>query len=63
MSFCTHTEAINQLYIKLYPDQLAKSPAIEHFVQTVWQLVGSNNLPSVADDHVSSIPSLRAVSF
>lgn len=42
----------DQLYIKLYPDQLAKSPAVEHFVQTVWQLVGSNNLPNVADDNV-----------
>lgn len=50
----THARAEigDQLYIKLYPDQLAKSPAIEHFVQTVWQLVGSNNLPNVADDNV-----------
>ncbi|KAH0831109.1 armadillo-type protein [Lanmaoa asiatica] len=52
---------ITELYIKLYPDQLAKSPAIEHFVQTVWQLVGSNNLPSVADDNLVS-QALRFIS-
>ena len=54
-------EIPDQLYIKLYPDQLAKSPAIEHFVQTVWQLVGSNNLPNVADDNVrpARVPSTR----
>ena len=28
------------------------SRAIEHFVQTLWQFVGSNNLPNVADDNV-----------
>ncbi|KAN0094806.1 CAS/CSE protein, C-terminus domain containing protein [Tylopilus felleus] len=52
---------ITELYIKLYPDQLAKSPAIENFVQTVWQLVGSNNLPNVADDHLVS-QALRFIS-
>ncbi|KAI9569377.1 armadillo-type protein [Boletus coccyginus] len=52
---------ITELYIKLYPDQLAKSPAIEHFVQTVWQLVGSNNLPNVADDNLVS-QALRFIS-
>ncbi|KAF8839712.1 Cse1-domain-containing protein [Paxillus ammoniavirescens] len=52
---------ITELYIKLYPDQLAKSPAIENFVQSVWQLVGSNKLPNVSDDNLVS-QSLRFIS-
>ncbi|KIJ59904.1 hypothetical protein HYDPIDRAFT_99775 [Hydnomerulius pinastri MD-312] len=52
---------IAELYIKLYPDQLSRSPAIETFVQSVWQLVGSNKLPNVSDDNLVS-QSLRFVS-
>ncbi|KIK96918.1 hypothetical protein PAXRUDRAFT_825478 [Paxillus rubicundulus Ve08.2h10] len=52
---------ITELYIKLYPDQLSKSPAIENFVQSVWQLVGSNKLPDVSDDNLVS-QSLRFIS-
>ncbi|KAF9242294.1 armadillo-type protein [Melanogaster broomeanus] len=52
---------IIELYIKLYPDQLAKSPAIENFVQSVWHLVGSNKLPNVSDDNLVS-QSLRFIS-
>ncbi|KAG6917213.1 hypothetical protein DXG01_003418 [Tephrocybe rancida] len=50
-----------ELYIKLYPDQLQKSPAVESFVQAVWALVGSNNLPGVADDQLVS-QALRFIS-
>lgn len=42
-----------QLYIKLYPEQLQQSPAVESFVQSVWGLIGSNQLPGIADDNVS----------
>jgi hypothetical protein len=36
------------LIIKIFPDQLSRSPAVEGFVQSVW----SNKLPGVADDEV-----------
>ncbi|KAH7882920.1 CAS/CSE protein [Phlebopus sp. FC_14] len=52
---------IAELYIKLYPDQLSRSPAIESFVQGVWQLVGANKLPNVSDDSLVS-QSLRFIS-
>jgi hypothetical protein len=42
----------SQLYIKIFPDQLSRSPAVEGFVQSVWELIGSNKLPGVADDAV-----------
>jgi exportin-2 (importin alpha re-exporter) len=41
-----------QLFLKLYPEQLQKSSAVENFIQSVWQLVGSNGLPGIADDSV-----------
>ncbi|KAG5652934.1 hypothetical protein H0H81_003010 [Sphagnurus paluster] len=50
-----------ELYIKLYPDQLQQSPAIESLVQAVWALIGSNKLPGVADDTLVS-QSLRFIS-
>lgn len=52
---------IAELFIKLYPDQLLKSPAVETFVKNVWNLVGSNKLPGVADDALVS-QSLRFIS-
>ena len=52
---------IAELFIKLYPDQLQKSPAVEALVQNVWNLVGSNKLPGVADDALVS-QSLRFIS-
>ncbi|KAH7929305.1 Cse1-domain-containing protein [Leucogyrophana mollusca] len=52
---------IAELYIKLYPDQLSKSSAVESFVQGVWELVGSGKLPGVADDSLVS-QSLRFIS-
>ncbi|RDB24273.1 Importin alpha re-exporter [Hypsizygus marmoreus] len=52
---------IAELYIKLYPDQLQQSPAVESLVQEVWALVGSNKLPSLADDGLVS-QSLRFIS-
>ncbi|KAG2356783.1 CAS/CSE protein [Suillus spraguei] len=52
---------IGELYIKLFPDQLSRSPAVEGFVQSVWELIGSNKLPGVADDSLVS-QSLRFIS-
>ncbi|KAG6828872.1 hypothetical protein H0H92_006481 [Tricholoma furcatifolium] len=50
-----------ELYIKLYPDQLQQSPAVESLVQAVWALIGSNKLPNAADDNLVS-QSLRFIS-
>ncbi|KAG2007419.1 importin alpha re-exporter [Coprinopsis cinerea AmutBmut pab1-1] len=52
---------IAELFIKLYADQLQRSPAVPKFVEHVWSLIGSNKLPSVADDGVVS-QSLRFIS-
>ncbi|KAG6820300.1 hypothetical protein H0H93_002564 [Arthromyces matolae] len=52
---------IAELYIKLYPEQLQQSPAIESFVQSVWAQIGSNQLPGIADDGLVS-QSLRFIS-
>ncbi|KAG6872821.1 hypothetical protein C0995_006303 [Termitomyces sp. Mi166 len=52
---------IAELYIKLYPEQLLQSPAVESFVQSVWGLIGSNQLPGIADDNLVS-QSLRFIS-
>ncbi|TFK31640.1 importin alpha re-exporter [Crucibulum laeve] len=52
---------ISELFIKLYPEQLQKTPAVESLVQGVWSLVGSNRLPNVADDSLVS-QSLRFLS-
>ncbi|KAF9447282.1 Cse1-domain-containing protein [Macrolepiota fuliginosa MF-IS2] len=52
---------IAELFIKLYPDQLQKSRAVEMFVQSVWTLVGANKLPNISDDHLVS-QSLRFIS-
>ncbi|KAF8963542.1 importin alpha re-exporter [Flammula alnicola] len=45
---------IAELFIKLYPEQLQKSPAVETLVQSVWSLIGSNKLPGVGDDALVS---------
>ncbi|KJA18706.1 hypothetical protein HYPSUDRAFT_45045 [Hypholoma sublateritium FD-334 SS-4] len=50
-----------ELFIKLYPEQLQKTPAVETLVQSVWSLVGSNKLPGVGDDAFVS-QSLRFIS-
>ncbi|KAF9472710.1 importin alpha re-exporter [Pholiota conissans] len=52
---------ISELFIKLYPEQLQKTPAVETLVQGVWSLVGSNKLPGVGDDSLVS-QSLRFIS-
>jgi len=52
----------SQLFIKLYPDQLQSSHAVEALVQAVWALVGSNKLPSLADDGVSPLSSFSPLS-
>ncbi|KIM38838.1 hypothetical protein M413DRAFT_75629 [Hebeloma cylindrosporum] len=52
---------ISELFIKLYPEQLQKTPAVETLVQSVWSLVGSNKLPGVGDDALVS-QSLRFIS-
>jgi hypothetical protein len=44
--------SLRQLYVKLYPDQLTRSPSVEGFVQGVWTLVGSGRLPGLVDDGV-----------
>ncbi|KAG1899562.1 uncharacterized protein F5891DRAFT_981082 [Suillus fuscotomentosus] len=41
---------IGKIFIKLFPDQLSRSPAVEGFVQSVWELIRSNKLPGVTDD-------------
>ncbi|CAA7263712.1 unnamed protein product [Cyclocybe aegerita] len=52
---------IAELFIKLYPEQLQKTPAVETIVQSVWSLIGSNKLPGVSDDALVS-QSLRFIS-
>ncbi|KAH6910802.1 importin alpha re-exporter [Coprinopsis sp. MPI-PUGE-AT-0042] len=52
---------IAEMFIKLYADQLQRSQAVPQFVQNVWQLIGSNKLPAIADDGVVS-QSLRFIS-
>ncbi|KAF8650732.1 hypothetical protein AX16_005105 [Volvariella volvacea WC 439] len=52
---------IAELFIKLYPDQLQRSPAVQSFVQGVWTLIGSNSLPYISDDTLVS-QSLRFIS-
>ncbi|KDR74835.1 hypothetical protein GALMADRAFT_249739 [Galerina marginata CBS 339.88] len=52
---------IAELFIKLYPEQLQKTASVQTIVQSVWLLVGSNNLPGVADDALVS-QSLRFIS-
>ncbi|TFK20990.1 importin alpha re-exporter [Coprinopsis marcescibilis] len=52
---------IAELFIKLYADQLQRSPIVAKLVELVWQLIGSNNLPGIGDDGVVS-QSLRFIS-
>ncbi|KAF9074712.1 importin alpha re-exporter [Rhodocollybia butyracea] len=50
-----------ELFVKLFPETLQTSNAVETFVQGVWSLIGSNRLPSIADDTLVS-QSLRFIS-
>ncbi|KAL0945218.1 hypothetical protein HGRIS_000730 [Hohenbuehelia grisea] len=50
-----------ELFLKLYPEQLQNTNSVESFVQEVWSLVGSNRLPTIADDALVS-QSLRFIS-
>lgn len=50
--YSSHAHYCRKLFIKLYPDQLQKSPAVEMFVQKVWSLIGANKLASISDDQV-----------
>lgn len=52
---------IAELFIKLYPEQLPQTPIVESLVQAVWNLIGSNKLPGIADDSLVS-QSLRFLS-
>lgn len=52
---------IAELFIKLYPEQLQKTPSVESLVQGVWTLIGANKLPGIANDALVS-QSLRFVS-
>ncbi|KAJ4491703.1 CAS/CSE protein [Lentinula lateritia] len=50
-----------ELFIKLFPETLQTSNAVETFVQAVWSLIGSNRLPNVSDDMLVS-QSLKFIS-
>ncbi|KAK2460740.1 hypothetical protein APHAL10511_007210 [Amanita phalloides] len=52
---------VAELFVKLYPDQLQGSKAVEMLVQRVWSLVGSNKLPNTPDDILVS-QALRFIS-
>ncbi|KAG7451472.1 importin alpha re-exporter [Guyanagaster necrorhizus] len=52
---------IAELFLKLYPEQLQQSGAVQTLVQGVWSLVGSNQLPNISDDHLVS-QALRFIS-
>ncbi|KAK0485031.1 CAS/CSE protein [Armillaria novae-zelandiae] len=52
---------IAELFLKLYPEQLQQSGAVQTLVQDVWSLVGSNQLPNISDDHLVS-QALRFIS-
>ncbi|THV04546.1 importin alpha re-exporter [Dendrothele bispora CBS 962.96] len=52
---------IVELFVKLYPEQLTLSKGVETFVSGVWSLIGSNQLPGIADDSLVS-QSLRFIS-
>lgn len=52
---------ISELWMKLYPEQLQRSNAVATIVQNVWLLIGSDKLPSIADDALVS-QALRFIS-
>ncbi|KAK0469414.1 CAS/CSE protein [Desarmillaria tabescens] len=52
---------IAELFLKLYPEQLQQSGAVQTLVQDVWSLVGSNQLPNISDDQLVS-QALRFIS-
>jgi exportin-2 (importin alpha re-exporter) len=43
----------HQLYVKLYPEMLARSQSVGTFVKKVWELVGGGKQLGVAYDQVS----------
>ena len=49
----------HQLYVKLYPEMLARSQSIGPFVKKVWDLVGGGNQLGIAYDQVVHPPSLN----
>ncbi|KAJ7224424.1 CAS/CSE protein [Mycena pura] len=52
---------IAELFLQLYPDQLQQSRTIEVFMEGVWNMLGNNNMPGLADDALVS-QSLRFLS-
>ncbi|CAL1709388.1 unnamed protein product [Somion occarium] len=50
----THILEIAELYVKLYPETLQGSGAVEALVRKVWELIGSGKLPGLADDGLVS---------
>ncbi|KAJ7126549.1 CAS/CSE protein [Mycena crocata] len=52
---------VAELFLQLYPEQLQQSGAIESFMQGVWNMIGNNNMPGLADDGLVS-QSLRFLS-
>ncbi|KAG2745228.1 hypothetical protein P692DRAFT_20742045 [Suillus brevipes Sb2] len=55
---------MSQLYIKLFPDQQSRSPAVEAFVQSVWELINLDHLLHVrissSHDTTHSLLSLQS---
>jgi hypothetical protein len=42
----------HQLYVKMYPEMLARSQSVGAFVKKVWELVGGGKQLGIAYDHV-----------
>ena len=48
----------HQLYVKLYPEMLARSHSVGAFVKKVWDLVGGGKQLGIAYDQVVHLSSL-----
>jgi len=42
----------HQLYVKLYPEMLARSHSVDAFVKKVWELIGGGKQLGIAYDQV-----------
>jgi hypothetical protein len=50
--FLSYTHEGFQLYVKLYPEMLARSQSVGTFVKKVWELVGGGKQLGIAYDQV-----------
>jgi hypothetical protein len=50
--FLSYTHEGLQLYVKLYPEMLARSQSVGTFVKKVWELVGGGKQLGIAYDQV-----------